>query len=679
LNGFPNFFGTSAATPHAAAIAALIKEAHPSWTPAQIYADLEASADPNIAISDGGPLAGPDLVGAGLIDAYRAIVGSPVAATGAVDDGFENGFLSQDWQTYTAGTGRDEVSAINSPDTGTYQLVEDSNLQYFDPSFYYTLPTLAEATLNVNLAGQSNVMLSFAEKPFINGVDVNEPMPTTFTGHGNYDGVALSVDGVHWFLAQSLPGLNSVSVYQNYTVNLSALATADGLTLSADTQIKFQHYDPGSASAPNAGFAFDNIKVGSNAPLSGSTFYLRLDADMQHVDIWNNSTGTGGVSQSMLVSQILSLVVTGAGPSESLTINFQNGDPLPIGGLSFAGAAGANALTIIGDTGNDNVTVTSSTVTVAAAFGSAPINYSGLSVITFAGGSGDNVLTQATALGSATLAFAGMTSADTLNVNGGTFSFPAGSGSGMTADLLGTLSIANGAKVVVAAPVSSATRSVLVLGSLAIAGVTTNWQGLLDLNNNDLIIRSGNFSNIASQIATGLNLSRGGYWNGSSGIRSSIAAGLHNTALGAELNSNGLGGTLVSTFDGQTVGITDVLVKYTYFGDANLDGTVNAADYLQIDNGLNSGGNVWRNGDFNYDGVVNGDDYSLIDNAFNTQGGVSLAAAPANQIAATPTKKSLAVNFSTEVIPVPPGDGWNASANSTADDLLDAIDGNSSI
>ena len=124
-----------------------------------------------------------------------------------------------------------------------------------------------------------------------------------------------------------------------------------------------------------------------------------------------------------------------------------------------------------------------------------------------------------------------------------------------------------------------------------------------------------------------------------------------------------------------------MLVKYTYFGDANLDGTVNAADYLQIDNGLNSGGNVWRNGDFNYDGVVNGDDYSLIDNAFNTQGGVSLAAAPANQIATTSTsaKKSLAVNFSTEVIPVPPGDGWNAPTNSTADDLLDAVDGNSPI
>jgi hypothetical protein len=65
---------------------------------------------------------------------------------------------------------------------------------------------------------------------------------------------------------------------------------------------------------------------------------------------------------------------------------------------------------------------------------------------------------------------------------------------------------------------------------------------------------------------------------------------------------------------------TDVLVKYTYFGDANLDGMVNGSDYTLIDNGYNSGLSGWRNGDFNYDGVIDGDDYMLIDNAFNTQG-----------------------------------------------------------
>jgi hypothetical protein len=41
---YPNFFGTSAATPHAAGIAALILQANPSTTPSQIYAALHGSA-----------------------------------------------------------------------------------------------------------------------------------------------------------------------------------------------------------------------------------------------------------------------------------------------------------------------------------------------------------------------------------------------------------------------------------------------------------------------------------------------------------------------------------------------------------------------------------------------------------------------------------------------------------
>ncbi|MBV8743306.1 MAG: S8 family serine peptidase [Sinobacteraceae bacterium] len=45
-NYYPSFFGTSAATPHAAAIAALMMQANPGLTPDQIYSALQSSAAP---------------------------------------------------------------------------------------------------------------------------------------------------------------------------------------------------------------------------------------------------------------------------------------------------------------------------------------------------------------------------------------------------------------------------------------------------------------------------------------------------------------------------------------------------------------------------------------------------------------------------------------------------------
>jgi hypothetical protein len=64
-------------------------------------------------------------------------------------------------------------------------------------------------------------------------------------------------------------------------------------------------------------------------------------------------------------------------------------------------------------------------------------------------------------------------------------------------------------------------------------------------------------------------------------------------------------------------------VKYTYNGDANLDGRVNADDYFRIDSGFLAqlDDPTWRDGDFNYDGTINADDYFLIDSAFLGQGG----------------------------------------------------------
>jgi hypothetical protein len=75
-----------------------------------------------------------------------------------------------------------------------------------------------------------------------------------------------------------------------------------------------------------------------------------------------------------------------------------------------------------------------------------------------------------------------------------------------------------------------------------------------------------------------------------------------------------------ATFTGQTIDTTALLIKYTYYGDADFNGKVNFDDYVRTDAGFNNHRSGWLNGDYNYNDEVSFDDYVLIDLGFNTQG-----------------------------------------------------------
>jgi autotransporter-associated beta strand protein len=162
---------------------------------------------------------------------------------------------------------------------------------------------------------------------------------------------------------------------------------------------------------------------------------------------------------------------------------------------------------------------------------------------------------------------------------------------------------------------------------------TLSNSGTLDLTNNSLAISSGStVASITTQVKAAYN---NGLWNGTSstgGVITSSTAASNTTYLTALGVATGL-----TSFDGVTVPSTDILVKYTYYGDTNLDGAVDGSDYTNIDNGFHNHLTGWQNGDFNYDGVVDGSDYTLIDNAYNMQG-ATLGTNPAALIAAAATQ-----------------------------------------
>lgn len=139
-------------------------------------------------------------------------------------------------------------------------------------------------------------------------------------------------------------------------------------------------------------------------------------------------------------------------------------------------------------------------------------------------------------------------------------------------------------------------------------------ESALNLNDNKAIVDYDSATNVVNDIRQLIERGyNGGGWNGE-GIFTSLGDATHGLGY-ADNHVLGL-----TNFGGYAVDAGSVLIKYTYFGDSNLDGQVNITDLYALASNYNTTNKVWTAGDFNYDGVVNAIDLGLL--AQNWQAGV---------------------------------------------------------
>jgi subtilisin family serine protease len=161
-------------------------------------------------------------------------------ATIPYSTGFETGALDQYWTTAVTGDGRVRVATTNTPHGGSYHLLmDDATSGGFNTT---------DARLRLNLSGQTQVNMTFWWKDFGDETHTQDGIYFSSNGGGSYTKVY-----------SLTPGSYSDNAWRTFTIDVDALAAANGLALTSTFIIQFQQYDDYPISTD--GFAFDDISV----------------------------------------------------------------------------------------------------------------------------------------------------------------------------------------------------------------------------------------------------------------------------------------------------------------------------------------------------------------------------------------------------------------------------------
>jgi hypothetical protein len=536
-----------------------------------------------------------------------------------------------------------------------------------------TLTTQSSGTVNQSAGNVYAGAISNAGAiNFSGGLLVAGSVNSTGSGQLNWTGGTLELTGTGTAITGNfaipsggtLDVLSSASLQVNgaISVNATSLVNHSGSVTAGSVQIT-----PASpslyGSTVTLGYRFlTQSTVYTGTGYAAQTFQVN---NSQEVTSWSDAGANFNVSSNSILVTFDQTVYWSSGAFNGWVINDAGNSVAPISGVSIDSSTNLSGLTS-SDVSFDNndiylnwqgLNVTPSTVLrLDITFAQSEYRLSGGTLKTGSINTGGNPADFSWTSGTLNITGTGSSFGGTITVPssgilkldgaitdpiavtpGGVFDLDANTGTGILQRTLNTITLSSGSvpygQVNVVAAINHANRQFIVTAGLTMAGTTNAWQGLVDLANNDMDVQGGSLTNITNQIKEGYG---NGNWNGAAGIVSTSAASntSHLTMLGVILNGTTYGSATGSLgmFDGIYPAATDVLVKFTYYGDTNLDGAVDGSDYTNIDNGFHNHLTGWQNGDFNYDAVVDGSDYTLIDNAYNIQG-ATLGSNPAALIA----------------------------------------------
>jgi hypothetical protein len=339
----------------------------------------------------------------------------------------------------------------------------------------------------------------------------------------------------------------------------------------------------GSGTATNRDLA--NARIVYAGTSGGDDYRVRRNAGGQYEIL------IGGSLEYTVFAGVPSLTFNLLDGDDVLTLDFASGAPLPAGGVNYDGGVGNDEIFVVTTAAAETLAFNASSLALAGIGGA--IQHANIESARFEGNGGWDAIT----------------------VNAGpavTFA---------DAQELASLSLAGSAiaRLAVGSSTATVTRS-----------LTMSDTAKLDVADGTLILDTSDAGAIGawdgSKYTGVIGLVAGGYqnsaWNGN-GIATSrpqAAGGLTTIAVATGESIFGLSATSTRTFAGQSITGRSVILKYTYAGDLNFDGTVDAQDYGAMDNWVQfPGANGYANGDINYDGVIDAQDYGIIDNTIQLQ------------------------------------------------------------